>query len=251
MNIVWLASYPKSGNTFLRLLLYRYIYANSINTTQIEQIIPDLHKLLSRGEQLNLEINSSILVKTHFLFSNDHPYFENTAGFIYILRNPRDVLLSNARYLGYDKDYNSLYSFAESFINNLGVPRWKNRHMGNYIEHLTNWLNYINQFPHLFIKYESLRNSTVETLTHIINFLRLDVNEERIKTVVEECQIDNLRQIEIQEKSIKENTLFDKLPQGKLFIGQGKMNQSLTTISQEIENLYQDQFNNFIHLLGY
>ncbi len=66
MDIIWLASYPKSGNTFLRLLLYRYIYADTIDTKKIEKIIPDLHKLLSNRKKLNLNLTGSVLAKTHF-----------------------------------------------------------------------------------------------------------------------------------------------------------------------------------------
>lgn len=251
MDIIWLASYPKSGNTFLRLLLYRYIYANTLDTTQIEETIPDLHKVLSKQKKLNLELNGSILAKTHFLLSNQHPYYKNTAGFIYILRNPRDVLLSNARYAGCYKDQELLYSFAKSFIKNMGYDRWKNMGMGTYPQHFTSWLNSIPNFPHLFIKYEELRNNTVESLTNIINFLGIEADQERIKKVVQECDIDNVRKKEMEEKKMNKEAFFDNLPKGEYFVGKGNMNQSLANISEEVEEYYQQKFYNFVHLFGY
>jgi hypothetical protein len=251
MDIIWLASYPKSGNTFLRLLLYRYIYADTIDTKKIEKIIPDLHKLLSNRKKLNLNLTGSVLAKTHFLFSDQHPYKKSTAGFIYIIRNPRDVLLSNARYLGFYQNRDSLQSFAETFIKNMGVPRWQSMKMGTYPEHFSSWLSSVNQFPHIFIKYEELRTYPDKVLADVIKFLGLELDQIRIQSVIEECEIDNLRKIEIQDKKNNYKSFFDYLPEGEYFIGQGKTNQSLVDISEEVEAFYQEKFSVFNRIFGY
>lgn len=251
MDIVWLASYPKSGNTFLRLLLYRYIYTDVMETKEVEDKIPDLHKLLSQGKKLNLGLDGSVLLKTHFLLSSQHPYFSNTVGFIYILRNPRDVILSNARYLGFNKDKKLLHLFAENFIKNMGVDRWTKMGMGTYSEHLISWLDGVSSFPNLFIKYENLKDKPIETLTKVLDFLGLEIDENKIKEVVEDCEINNLRQLEIQEKQNNQSSFFDELPQGEYFIGQGKTNQSLAEISPDLENLYHEKFQGFVRLFGY
>ncbi len=252
MDIVWLASYPKSGNTFLRLLLYRYIYADVMDRTkEVEDKVPDIHKLISEGKQLKSSLDGSVLVKTHFLLSSQHPYFGNTVGFIYILRNPRDVILSNARYLGFNKDKKLLHLFAENFIKNMGVDHWTKMGMGTYFGHLISWLDGVSLFPHLFIKYEELREKPVETLTNVIKFLELEIDENRIQEVVKDCDINNLREIEIQEKHNKETTVFRGSSEGEYFIGQGKTNQSLAEISPDLENLYYEQFSGFVRLFGY
>jgi len=252
MNIVWLASYPKSGNTFLRLLLYRYIYADVINRTkEVEEKLPDLHKLLAEGKKLNVALDGSVLVKSHFLLSSQHPYFSHTVGFIYILRNPRDVILSNARYLGFHKDHNLLYSFVENFIKNKGVDRWTQMGMGSYIGHLISWLNGVNSFPHLFIKYENLKEKPIETLTNVINFLGIGVDDKKIKEAIEDCDIKKLRELEKQEKQNNETTVFRISSKEEYFIGQGKSNQSLAEIDQELEDLYQEEFEGFVRIFGY
>lgn len=251
MDIVWLASYPKSGNTFLRLLLYRYIYTDVMETKEVEERIPDLHKLLSQDKQLKLGLDGSVLVKTHFLLSSQHPYFSNTVGFIYILRNPRDVIFSNARYLGCYKDKKLLHSFAENFIKNMGVDRWTKMGMGTYPKHLISWLDGVSSFPHLFIKYKNLKDKPIETLTKVLEFLEIEIDENKIKEVVEDCKINNVRQMEIQEKQNNKTTLFPKLPEGEYFISQGKTNQSLAEIHPDLENLYYENFQGFVRLFGY
>jgi len=132
MGIIWLSSYPKSGNTFARMLLHKYIYGEADSTEDVAQRIPGIHGLLANNIELSSESNETKLIKSHYYFSRQHPYFSNTSGFIYIVRNPRDVLLSNARYLGATASPDNLHNFAKAFINNMGVPRWQQDNMGSW-----------------------------------------------------------------------------------------------------------------------
>ena len=45
MSIIWLASYPKSGNTWLRFLLYNYLFGEVRRSGDIARRIPDIHTL--------------------------------------------------------------------------------------------------------------------------------------------------------------------------------------------------------------
>ena len=131
MSIIWLASYPKSGNTYARMLLHNYLYGDVQDTEIVAERIPGLHYLLSQKIELKVKRNEKKLVKSHFCFSPKHPYFIKTSGFIYIIRNPRDVLLSNARYFGATSSPDKLRRFAKTFIENLGVPHWKKNRYGS------------------------------------------------------------------------------------------------------------------------
>ena len=158
MKIIWLASYPRSGNTYLRFLLYSYIYGIIKESIQVESTIPDIHKLLSSGGTLNSTMETTVFCKTHFIFSDNHPFVNNTVAFLYILRDPKDVLLSNIKYFklisGQEIDERQ---FALDFITNLGVERWIKMNMGSWPQHISSWLMATNRYPHLFIKYEQLR----------------------------------------------------------------------------------------------
>ena len=123
--IVWIASYPKSGNTWLRSFLSNYFSGNSeFNFDQLDNIKRFPRKELYDQLKVNFNKFSEIVknwinmqefvnlkqeftyLKTHNAMCtvNNHPFTnkENTAGFIYLVRDPRDVILSYSKHLNYD-----------------------------------------------------------------------------------------------------------------------------------------------------
>lgn len=251
MKVIWLASYPKSGNTFIRMLLHTYLSGTLQNTEDVGNGIPDLHQLLSLGKELNYPDDQQKIIKTHFCLSDNHPYAKSTTGYIYILRNPRDVLLSNARYIGVDGNIDDLRKFSITFINHLGAPRWRQMNMGSWSEHVTSWLYTVDKIPHLFIKYEDLRNDTANSLKRVIRFLKQEPDDSKIQMAVESCAIDTARKFELEEKEQGRKNIYVDLPNNGSFVGEGKMAQSLNFIGEDVEALYQEKFGSFAHIFGY
>jgi hypothetical protein len=94
-NIVWISSYPKSGNTWVRFLLLNLIYGKQETTKDLNRLIPDIHKSDFTSPPPD---QPTTFIKSHFKMSEDMPLLERTAGFIYVVRNPIDVVLSNLNY---------------------------------------------------------------------------------------------------------------------------------------------------------
>ena len=116
--IVWLASYPKSGNTFVRSLLSSYIFSKdgNFNFELLKNIkqFPDNSLFKQLGVDINNEdemyknyINSQkilnkkdsiMFLKTHSCFVNTNKFKftdrHNTLGVIYIVRDPRNIVTS-------------------------------------------------------------------------------------------------------------------------------------------------------------
>ena len=117
--IIWLASYPKSGNTLLRTMLSAYLFSKSGNfdfelLNNIKQFPAKHHfedlgiDLKNRDELVknSLRAQESMgklktvgFLKTHnmlYNFEKKYPFtnFENSIGVIYIVRDPRNVVLS-------------------------------------------------------------------------------------------------------------------------------------------------------------
>ena len=252
MKIIWLASYPKSGNTYLRFLLYNYLYGEVRESIQVERVMPDLHKALSKKIRFNVEKDINLFCKTHFTYSAQLPYVEHTAGAIYILRNPRDVLLSNLRYFKLTSERAVDESeFIRTFIQSLGVPRWRETNMGTWPENIASWLNATSKHPMLFIKYEDLRLNTMDTFKGVLKFLKQEIDEKKMKSSIKRCSIESMKALEKSEKSENKPTLFDGKKADMVFIGEGKINQSLEFLGEDFENQFTDRFGKIMGAFGY
>ncbi len=93
MRVTWLASYPKCGNTWARFLIYQYHHGEATSSVQISQVIPDFH--VEGQAQAAAAGRQDIIIKTHAQLT------PRTRGerYIYIIRHPRDVLLSCMHYM--------------------------------------------------------------------------------------------------------------------------------------------------------
>jgi len=252
MKIIWIVSYPKSGNTFIRFLLANYLYGKVTSSLDVTRRIPDLHVMMARGECLNTEVDEPLLMKTHFMLSDNHPYLAQTAGFIYVLRNPRDVLLSNSRYSGVtDNQDIDVATFARTFIRALGVPRWRSMGMGTWLENVGSWLAASHRYPHLFIKYEDLKQRTPEYLRDMVKFIDAPLDEARLAQAVEQSSLASMRGLEQQEKQRGEDSVFDEQGATNLFVGQGRSGQSLVHLGNDVEDYYRQRFGKSAALFGY
>lgn len=251
MGVVWLASYPKSGNTYARMLLHNYRYGATSDTEVVAERIPGIHSLLADNVALKVEKDEKQIIKTHFCLTRKHPYFELTSGFIYILRDPRDVLLSTARYVGATSNPEALRQFAKTFIENLGAPIWQEAKMGTWPEHVASWLYQAPRIPHIFVKYSDMRSDPASALTRMVKFLGMEPDESRIQTAVDSCEISKAREIELAEKKRGQAKVYAVLPNNESFIGEGKVGQSLTGIGEDIEDMYKNRFGKFIGLFEY
>lgn len=250
MNVIWIASYPRSGNTYLRFLLYTYLYGDVTDSAVLEKTIPDLHK--SSGS-LNLNGEGHRFVKTHYRYSIQHPLLNRTGGFIYLLRNPRDVMLSNIRYINLISEQNFDERFlAEKFVENLGAPRWKNLGFGSWPQHFASWMEAATHLPHLFIRYEQLKADPAAELRRISEFLELPVKEERIDFAVQRSSLDSMRSLEQKEKEAKNTSVvFDGRGGRDTFVGKGRSGQKLEHLGEDLAKAYETRFASFTKMLGY
>ena len=195
--ILWIASYPKSGNTWVRSLLSSYYYTNDgkfINDSLLKNIgqfpekkhfknfdynisVPgDTAKFWIKAQQLINQDKKIRFFKTHnFLGKINDTQFtneENTLGAIYILRDPRNVITSVKNH------FEMTYEDSLKFMLNKRKFTYDYFKKNDYadFQFLSSWeMNYktwVNNkiFPTLIIKYEDLIKQTFEEFKKIINF---------------------------------------------------------------------------------
>ena len=269
--IVWLASYPKSGNTWLRMFLKSYFLKpgekfsleGSILDSFKPQGFPDqelLDKLKvdynkfdeiaknweAMQDYINLNKKTNF-VKTHNAMCSINSYQftsqRNTKGAIYIVRDPRDVLISLSHHMGlkHDKSFEHFSSSYNFEYPSSGDRRFKKALMGTWSEHYKSWKNY-KSCRTLVVKYEDMLLDGYSTFSKIINYLKeidaAEFDEEKLKEAIKQTQFEELQKME-------KNDGFSEKGRGELFFRKGKTGAWKEELSvdliKKIETIFKDE----------
>jgi len=214
----WLASYPKSGNTWLRLLLeaYRRNGALDINDVRISHsdggatiaqgVSPmPIEALGWRGElllrpaaMLNMlcRLGDPILVKTHFAniqLDGLPPCIprEFTKKAVYVVRDPRSVLSSFAKFyqFPFDKACDAMASPEFMIGGNAAFARCL---LSTWSNHVASWASET-AFPVHVVKYEDMLADTAKELTEVLTFLEIEVDKKLVAKAVKAASLAQLR----------------------------------------------------------
>lgn len=254
MKVVWLASYPKSGNTWIRFFLYSYFFGPIRESAEVDRAIPGIHRL--PGSRLPNKGEGRIFCKTHFLWSRQHPNYDDTVGSIYMLRHPKDVLLSNINYFNMVRDRPlDEISFCTRFIDEMGVPSWRRAGMGNWVEHVNSWLTDPSP-PKVVIRYEDALRDPHAVFGGILRFLGAEIDEARLREAISASTFDKLRSLEDRERSGDlGHTAFPVghagVRTGRRFFNRGRAGQTLEHISAEVDRRFDERFADVLRPLGY
>ena len=239
-EIVWLASYPKSGNTWMRFFLTCLLQGPPETSADILDCIPEIG---SGSPKKVYEKEGRVIVKTHLLYSDQLPLKDRTVGMIYILRNPLDLALSAFNYhmlqLAEDQTIpqpESVYmrNYINNFINRGGADRtWLDLGYGSWYSHLQSWYGEAaRHHPHLFIRYEDMLETPYLVGQTIASFLNLDITETQMKQALEYSSFENMKAMEEREIHLEKETFFNRensvgggLQRGKRFMNKGKSNR--------------------------
>ncbi len=245
MPLAWLASYPKSGNTWARLLLASYLRDTQVRLRMAElgrfdDAVPDLVSAWRGGRTLLNDRSWPLAVKTHFLpgMSIHRPYREATTKVVYLLRNPRDVIPSAERMLQISPEHRAAY--ARHFIDNRGFGPWQRLGYGSWTESVLEWTSLERlqrHFPNadvLVLRYEDMKRDTAGALYKMIDFLGFEdeIDPDRVHRAVRNSALDKMREAERSDDSVRDLRL-------RPFFGQGLSDQSLAGYGADVEEAYR------------
>ena len=233
--IIWLASYPKSGNTYVRAFLSAYYFSENgqfdfklipkikqfPDIEFFDQKINNIEEASKQWIPAQKKINQDRKIKffkTHSCLANykgnEFTSSETSLGAIYIVRDPRNVLTSIKNHFSLDNDeaLKMITDKDRGLISNNGshasysfISSWSN----NYLSWLRN-----KQFRRLFVKYEDLLTNKYETFRDIIVFSNTlmnrteNVDKSKLQKAIETTNFDILKNKEVSESFDGSNNSF-------------------------------------------
>lgn len=276
-NIIWLVSYPKSGNTWVRIFLQhiikdvveddigipslqdipivsnrrlidRFLGVASSNLTSDE--IRDLQPAVYR--ELSYHQKGVQVLKVHDSFgttSSGENIFPSdvTRAAIYIARNPLDVVVSYSFHTGkpIQKVIDQLNDTKFEISKNTdSLKSQVCQHLGSWSEHVAGWIEQ-QHIPVIFITFEHLLENTPEVFKRLLNQLMIPYSEKRFS---EALQISDFSNLQSKEST---NGFAEKPLQAETFFREGKRNSYINHLSKEQIKIILDNHSEMMIRLGY
>lgn len=273
-NIVWLASYPKSGNTWLRAFLANLV-ANRTAPVPLAEL-PNYGRLEAEPElysriagQPNTELDfaqlcalrpqvhaaiaaaapKTVFVKTHSMAGaiDGVPLLTPSvsAGSIYVVRNPLDVAISMSHHFGIDVDAAIDYLGNENSATENG-ELFVSEFLGSWSQHVKSWADMESERI-LILRYEDLLEKPAKWFGKVARMIGVD-DRARVERAVRHSDFRALAEMEKRDG-------FVEVPiKGKRFFRAGRSNQWRDKLSRDqvarIVAAHREQMQRFGYVPG-
>ena len=276
---VWLASYPKSGNTLTRSLLVAYFFSKDgiFDFQQLKNIkqFPKTQLFLKNGVDIKnekeviknyIKVQETInkkndvqFLKTHsYLFNTENNPFtnlENSLGAIYIVRDPRNVVLSYANH-----NSKSQKESAEDLIKgrSLGEDNQDqvNVYPGTWAGNYNSWKSFKSVNKYLLVKYEDIIKDKEKSFYEILKFVyflkKVDFNldKKKLQNVIDSTNFERMQELEKKNGFVE--SMKDKMTGEKIkFFNQGKKRNWKNSLDENIKNQIEKTFKKEMLELSY
>lgn len=256
-NIVWLASYPKSGNTWLRAFLANLIanrvdplrpdeltnYADGearamrysqlagrpsveLAALEIAELRPKVHALIA------MEARGTRLVKSHSMTGTfeGHPMqnWDVSAGAIYVVRNPLDVAVSMTHHFGLTVEQ-AVERLGDERVATLNEEIFVTEILGSWSTHVAGWADMAERAPGkvIVLRYEDLLEKPAKHFAKAARLLGLGQDKARIERAVRHTSFQTMASLE------QKHGFVEAVDEKTRFFFKGRANQWREALSRE------------------
>jgi Sulfotransferase domain len=226
---IFVAGYPKSGNTWIQYLLAGVIFgidARLAPDSLIQDLVPDVHY-----KEVYKRYLTPTFFKTHDLPQPRHRKV------VYLVRDGRDVMVSYFHHLtalGNRLDFFKLVATGEGLF----PCRWP--------EHIEAWMTNPHGAQMITISYEMLKRDTITELQRICDFADLERERPMLESVVRNSTFEILR-----EKEKKFGWANSVWPKDKAFVRRGKVGSFKDEMPASVLKAFMEQSEPTLKRLGY
>jgi hypothetical protein len=271
-KIIWLASYPKSGNTWMRAFLHNLLRdpnegydINKITDFSTSDSAIEWYSAqdrrdwqewsaveiarMRRSAQLSICAwrRDDTFVKTHnaSIVFLGYPliYPDLTAGAIYIVRNPLDVCISLTHHYGCDID-TAIQILGDETNGSKGNDKLVHEVHKSWSTHVDSWTG--QQRPGLAVlRYEDMLRNPLKAFGGLVQFMGLQTPRARIERAIERSSFKALRSQE-DRKGFRE-----KSPYAQKFFRDGRAGQWREALTQLQVDRVVDRHKEQMQRFGY
>ena len=276
--IIWIASYPKSGNTWLRSIITSLLYTTDgifdfklikkikqfPTRNQFQEFTKNFNDIneiskfwLLAQDKINLTEEIKFF-KTHNLNcavnKNSFTNKSHTLGTIYVVRDPRNLVnsIKNHYNKGNDEEAKN-FLISKKILSR--VPKDNEADiatlLGSWSDHYNFWTKRNSNL--LLIKYEDLILDTKKELERIIiylkKFMTVEINPEKIKNILSTTSFDHLKNLE--NKGLFNENVYDSKKNKIRFFNKGPSNDWTKVLDKKIQDDLEKIFYKEMKELGY
>lgn len=270
-NIIWIASFPKSGNTWSRFLLNALMHRK----TSLENLDSDAkisgactakgllkeymeekgdlaQRLTTRGEALRkLSLSRApgkkLVLKTHSAFAEFQKKpqipMDVSAAAMLVIRNPFDVLCSCMNHFGFSEE--QAFNFMDKISSSIGET---DKHFpvlcSSWDGYIQSWTKNA-KFPILLLRYEDMKSHPFTSASRICKFFNIKATESEIIDAIEATSFKNLQKLE------DDNGFKEASEKGERFFYKGEVGYFKDKLSQATIDKVVKRFGESMKKVGY
>jgi len=227
---VFVVSYPKSGNTWVRFLLGNLIKrpGDEVDFHSVHDYVPEFSELDRRLDDLS----GPRCIKSHETYNSLYPRV------VYIVRDGRDVYVSYYHYL------RNRLPDGVSFADFLSEDTYR---QGSWGKHVASWLDPLEHSSRLLlVRYEDLLADCAAQVHRLVDFVGLDATEEEIQASVRNSSFDSMRRLEEQR-----GRAYASNDKAERFVRKGKAGNWKDVFGEQEKEIFKRFEGGMLQRLGY
>jgi hypothetical protein len=271
-RIIWIASYPKSGNTWMRAFLANYVLdrqeplpINELGAFTLSDTRPRFYQqaagrpigAITEEDSLRLRGQAQALIaaaRPHDHFVKTHSLNGThggvtlinrtvTKGAICVTRNPLDLVSSYAGHFNMTIDQ-AISAMADPANATIDAGHRIFTLLGGWSDHVTSWRD-TTDFPLILVRYEDLLDKPVPTFKWIVETLGLTFNDERLGRAI---SFSSFKELSEQERR---NGFRERPPHNARFFREGRSGSWRDTLSRAQIERVTGAHHDVMDALGY
>jgi len=237
---VFLTSYPRSGNTWTRFLVGNLVYSETpVTFLNVERLVPDMYK---HSDRTLRNLPRPRFLKSHECFD---PRYHNI---IYIVRDPRDVAVSNFHWEMKQRSMADNYPMEEFVLRWMEPVYWPR--LGNWGDHVTSWLSTRRgKDGFLLLRYEDLLSDPVRELAKVADLLGMQPTPERLARAADLSSAEQMQRMEKDQGGKWVQTRYTR--QDKRFVRKASKGDWRSFLPTESISLIETAWGHLMTQLGY